>query len=264
MIHPSRPAALLLLLYRYRWLVYELVVRDLTLRYRGSFLGFAWTLLNPVLFMGVYVLVFGVYLNIGIPDYAVFLLSGLLPWTWFATSMAQGTSSILDGRMYVGKTIFPAEVLVVVPVVSNFLNFMLSLPLLLVVAWCFHRPVGLALVELPLIVACEALISTALLFFFATLTVFYRDFQQLVNYIVLLLFYLIPIFYPLARVPDAMRPFVRANPLAEMVLAYQNIFYDGKFSDPWSLAYLIFVSLVLVAAGHATFAKKRESLGEHV
>ena len=83
-------------------MLYELVVRDLVLRYRGSALGFIWTLLNPLLLLGVYTLVFSVYMRAAIPDYTVFLIAGLLPWQWFASSVALGTSSIIDGRMFIG------------------------------------------------------------------------------------------------------------------------------------------------------------------
>src|SRR5215469_3718221 len=99
-------------LYRFRWLLVELVLRDLRLRYRGSVLGFAWTLLNPLFFMAIYTLVFSVYLRVPIPHYPLFLLSGLVPWTWFATAIQQGATAIVDGRLYVGKTTFPTEVLI--------------------------------------------------------------------------------------------------------------------------------------------------------
>ncbi len=201
-------------IFRYRWLVYELITRDLKLRYRGSALGFAWTLLNPLLFMGVYVLVFGVYLKIGIPNYAVFLLSGMLPWVWFSNALLQGTTAIVDGRMYVGKTIFPAEVLVLVPVCSTFVNFLFSLPVLVFVVVLFHGSLGPSLLVLPAIVLVQMIFTVAVLFIVATNNVFYRDFQQLMTYAVMLLFYLTPILYRLSAVPPALRPFVEANPIA--------------------------------------------------
>src|SRR5579884_1526550 len=113
-------------IYRHRWLLYELVVRDLVLRYRGSVLGFLWTLLNPVLFMAVYTLVFSVYLRIGMEHYAVFLIAGLLPWLWFLNSAQIGTGAVVNGAMFVGKTTVPALILVLVPILSNFVNFLLS------------------------------------------------------------------------------------------------------------------------------------------
>lgn len=251
-------------LFRYRWLTYELITRDLKLRYRGSALGFAWTLLNPLLFMGVYVLVFGVYLRIGIPNYALYLLSGLLPWAWFSNALLQGTSAILDGRMYVGKTIFPAEVLVLVPVCSNFVNFLFSLPVLVVVVFLFHGKLGAPLLALPAIVAVQTILTVAVLFFVATLNVFYRDFQQLMTYAVMLLFYLTPIFYQLSAVPPTIRAFVEASPITVLVHSYQQIFYSNEWPDLASFAYLLFAALVLLGLGHAFFKRHKETFGEYL
>ncbi len=250
--------------FRYRWLVYELITRDLKLRYRGSALGFAWTLLNPLLFMGVYVLVFGVYLKIGIPNYAVFLLSGLLPWVWFSNALLQGTSAILDGRMYVGKTIFPAEVLVLVPVCSNFVNFLFSLPVLVVVVAIFHGSLGLPLLVLPAIVVVQMILTVAVLFFLTTFNVFYRDIQQLITYAVMLFFYLTPIFYKLTSVPAALRPFVAASPITVLVRSYQQVFYANEWPDLASFVYLLVVSLALLVLGHAFFKRHKESFGEYL
>ena len=240
------------------------MARDLRLRYRGSALGFAWTLLNPVLFMAVYTLVFGVYLRIGIKSYPVYLLSGLLAWNWFASAIQAGTSAILDGRMYVGKTVFPAEILIFVPIVSNLVNFLISLPFLAVVVLLFHLRLGLPLLILPLLVIVQALLTAGMLFVFATLNVYFRDFQQLVVYVVMLLFYLTPIFYLAESIPLRIRPIVLADPLAVLMLAYQSIFYYDRFPDLAQFIYLAFATMVVFVAGRAVFIRHRESVGEYL
>jgi len=251
-------------IFHYRWLLYELVSRDLKLRYRGSVLGFAWTLLNPLLFMAVYTLVFGVYLRFGIHNYPVFLMSGIMAWQWFATGMQIGTSSIIDGRMYVGKTVFPAELLVIVPVLSNCVNFAFSLPFLIAIVFLFHQHLGAPLLLLPVLMLAQALLMTGLLFFFATLNVFFRDLQQLVQVVLTLLFFLIPIFYAPDVIPAFARSFVLANPIAVLIIGYQHIFYYNDFPNVASLAYVFIVATVLVAAGYAMFAHYREALGEYL
>jgi lipopolysaccharide transport system permease protein len=145
-------------LYRARWLIYELVSRDLRLRYRGSALGFGWTLLNPLLFMGVYILVFGTFLHLGFHNFALYLLSGNLAFLWFSGALNQGTGAILAGRMYVGKTVFPTQVLILVPVLSGAVNFVLSLPILLIADVVFGQHLGWSLVYLPLLMIGEAII----------------------------------------------------------------------------------------------------------
>ena len=265
-LQAANPAAPFLArkLYRYRWLLFELVSRDLKLRYRGSVLGFAWTLLNPLLFMAVYALVFGVYLKIGLHNYAVFLLSGVMAWNWFVSSMVAGTSSILDGRMYVGKTIFPAELLVIVPVLSNWVNFVFSLPVLITIVFVFHQHLGLPLLLLPFIMVLQALFTIGLLFFIATLNVFFRDLQQLIQYILMMLFFLIPIFYSVSLVPAAARPFILANPITMIITAYQHIFYYNDFPNLAGLGLVFLLAIALVVAGYAMFTHYREMLGEYL
>jgi ABC-type polysaccharide/polyol phosphate export permease len=265
-LQAANPAAPFLArkLYRYRWLLYELVSRDLKLRYRGSVLGFAWTLLNPLLFMAVYALVFGVYLRIGVRNFPVFLLSGIMAWGWFVSAMQSGTSSIVDGRMYVGKTVFPAELLVIVPVLSNCVNFVLSLPFLVAIVFAYHQHLGLPLILLPVIMIIQALLTVGLLFFVATLNVFFRDLQQLIQYLLMLLFFLVPIVYSANVIPQSARQFVLGDPIAVIIMAYQHIFYYNTFPNLAGLGLVFVLAIVLVITGYATFAHYREMLGEYL
>ena len=130
-------------IYRYRWLVLELVLRDLRIRYRGSALGLAWTFINPLIFTCIYTLVFGVFLHTDVPNYPVYLLSALLPWTWLSGALQQSTAALVDGRMYVGKTIFPIEILVLVPVLSHGWNFLCSIPMVFLIAALFKVHPGM-------------------------------------------------------------------------------------------------------------------------
>src|SRR6185312_4000007 len=177
-------------LYRFRWLLYELVWRDLVLRYRGSVLGFAWTLLNPLLFMAVYTLVFSVYLKSGVRAYPLFLLSGMIPWLWVSTAIGQAVTSILDGRTFVGKTLLPTELLVIVPVLSNGVNFLITIALLFPISVFLGVNVGWALLFLPLLLAIELCITLGFALLAATVNVFYRDFQQIVNYLIMAFIFL--------------------------------------------------------------------------
>ncbi|HTV92088.1 MAG TPA: ABC transporter permease [Verrucomicrobiae bacterium] len=253
------------LVIRYRWLIYELVLRDLRLRYRGSIIGFAWTMLNPLLFAAVYVLIFGVFLKVGLPHFALYLLAGLLPWNWFAGAVQQGTTSIVDGRSYVGKTIFPTEVLVFVPMLSYAVNFFLSLPLVVVVMLLYHTPLNwTALAFLPLVALIQAVLTLAALFVFSTLNVFYRDFSQLVTYLILLLFYLIPIVYPADRIPPPLHGPLLADPFAIVIVAYQDIFYYSRPPDLSALALAAIAGTLFLAAAYALFDRYKEAMGEFV
>src|SRR5262249_15200381 len=151
-------------------LIGVLVAKQLKLRYRGSVLGFLWTLLNPLVQLLVYTLVFSVYFRVDVDMYPIFLLAGLLPWIWFASSLQQGVTSILDGACPLPRSQFPAEMLPVVTLTSNMVNFLLMLPLVVALLLAF-RAAGPApaLLALPLLIGLEYLLALGLVLILAAL-----------------------------------------------------------------------------------------------
>jgi ABC-type polysaccharide/polyol phosphate export permease len=250
--------------FRLRWLVYELVLRDLRLRYRGSALGFAWTLLNPLLFMAIYTLVFSVYMRENIVNYPAFLLAGIVPWSWLAGALGQGTSSIVDGRMYVGKSLFPTGVLVMVPVVSNGVNFLFSLPVLFLFVLLLHVHLGPSLVVLPLVILIQGTMVLGATLLAATCNVFYRDVQQLIQYIITALFFVTPIFYTPDLVPAKFQFLVAWNPFASLIACYHSILYAGTFPRLYDLAFSLIFSVVLLWIAKTYFEQYKETFSEYV
>jgi lipopolysaccharide transport system permease protein len=251
-------------LYQFRWLVYELVLRNVRLRYRGSLLGFLWTFLNPVLFVGIYTLVFSVFLKAGIHNFALFVLAGMVPYTCFSASVLQGTTSILDGRAYVGKTLFPTIVLTVVPVLTNAVNLALSLPLVVIVAILCHVHVGVNLLFLPVIFILQLLLTQALTTLFATINVFFRDLQELMAYAMSALFFLTPIIYDASRVPERFQPLLTLNPLTPIVEGYQAVLYSGTLPSLSKLGYVAGFTIVALLIANALFLRYREMFSEYV
>src|SRR5918995_4011776 len=128
---------------RYRGLIQSLVARELKARYRGSVLGFFWSFFNPLLLLLVYSFVFNVVLkqrNEYVQPYALFLFCGLLPWTWFATSLTESSGVLIAGGNLIKKVLFPAEVLPIVTVLSNMVHFLLGLPILAAFLIYYRRP----------------------------------------------------------------------------------------------------------------------------
>lgn len=251
-------------LYRFRWLLYELVVRDLRLRYRGSVLGFAWTLLNPLLFMAIYTLVFSVYMRVPIHDYPLYLLSGLVPWTFAQAAIQQSVGAILDGRMYVGKTLFPIELLVVTPVLSNCANFAISLALVVLLSLILGVHASWSLLLLPFLLAVALCMVLALSFLSATANVFYRDVQQLIGYALTALFFMTPIFYAASSVPPRFTFIVTYNPIAALLECFQSILYGGS-APPWGrLAFAAAFAAFALGASIGYFERYRDVFGEYV
>jgi ABC-type polysaccharide/polyol phosphate export permease len=249
-------------LYRHRELIGVLVVRHLKLRYRGSTLGFVWTLLNPLVLMVVYTLVFSVYFRIDIESYPAFLFSGLLPWIWFASSLQQGVTSILDGAGLVTRSQFPAEVLPVVTATASAVNFALTLPLLLGFLIAFDRPLGLPLLFLPVLMAIEYLLVVGLALIAAAVNVFFRDLQHIILHLLTIMQFLTPVFYPVTLVPEPLRPIVFVNPLAVLIAAYHDVLYWNRLPNIPSLLGLLVVACVVLSLATAMFNRYKQTFAE--
>jgi len=240
-------------LYRFRALIWILVLRDLRARYRGSLLGFLWSFLNPLLLMMVYVLVFSVYLRVPMERYAVFLFTGLLPWLWFSSSLGHAAGVIVGSGALVKRILFPAEILPIVSVLANMVNMLLSLPLLLVLQLLLTAGLALAL---------------------AALNVHLRDVEQILGNGLVLLFFLCPILYPVSTVPGSLalgrvltvplRPLYFLNPVAGLVQGYQNIFFFGREPHWIHLGMVTLCAVVALLGGYWVFDRLRDSLAEEV
>ena len=249
-------------LYKHRELVGILVAKQLKLRYRGSGLGFLWTLLNPLLQMCVYTLVFSVYFRLDMEKYPAFLFAGLLPWIWFASSLQQGVTCILDGAGLVTRSQFPAEVLPVVTLTTNTLNFLLTLPLLLVFLLAFRVKLGPALLTLPLLVALEYLLALGPVLILAALNVRFRDLQHIILHLLTVLQFLTPIFYPLSLIPEPLRAWAVLNPLTILFSAFQDVLYFNRL-PPWPpLLGLLVVSCVVLSVAIAMFTRYKPTFAE--
>jgi lipopolysaccharide transport system permease protein len=249
----------------HRALVTALLVRQLKLRYRGSVLGFVWTFLNPLLLMAVYALVFSFYMRIAVPHYALFLLAGLLPWTWFSSSLGEGTNAIVGGSSLVTKSLFPTEILPAVVVLSNMVNFLLSIPLLLLAGWLYGvSPSPLSWVFLVPVIALQCGFTLGLVLALAAFNVHYRDVQHIVANFLLLWFFLTPIVYPATQVPTEMRALLWANPLALFIEAYQAVFVSSSWPKLETLAMLLAYTLASLLVGAKIFDGYRDTFPELV
>jgi ABC-type polysaccharide/polyol phosphate export permease len=261
-------------LYRFRALIATLVVRELRARYRGSFLGFLWSFLNPLLLMLVYVLVFSIYLRVPMEHYAVFLFTGLLPWLWFSSSLGHATGVIVGSGALVKRILFPAEILPLVSVLSNLLNLLLSLPLLFVFLLAFGIRPGAVIAFLPVLLLIQFVLTVGLALPLAAVNVHLRDVEQILSNLLVLLFFLSPILYPVSTVPLTvhvggalsvpLRPLYFLNPIAGLVQGYQNIIFFGREPHWIHLAMVAACAAVAFIGGYWIFDRLRDSLAEEV
>jgi lipopolysaccharide transport system permease protein len=255
---------------RYRGLIQSLVARELKARYRGSVLGFFWSFFNPLLLLLVYTFVFAYVMPPPqlkeISNYPLFLFCGLLPWTWFATSLTESSNVLIAGGNLIKKVMFPAEILPIVTVLSNLVHFLFGLPILVAFLIYFDAPLQLSeLVWFPVVILVQLLLSVALALILSALTVHFRDIKDILANLITLWFFATPIIYYWKFAPDSIRRFLDVNPFTHLAISYQEILYfPGDFGHwKWLLA-LGLGSVLLFFFAYFLFDRLRDSFAEEV
>ena len=217
-----------------------LIAREIKLRYRRSILGIAWSLVTPLVQLGVFTFLFRSVLPLGINNYSSFLFTGLLAWNWFQTALISGTGVIVDNRDLVRRPGFPIGVLPFVTVTTNWIHFVLALPILL--AFLLLNQVNLSpyLLLLPVLFAVQFLFTVGLIYFLAALHVTFRDTQYMLGIVLMLGFYLTPVIYEFSAVPERFRMLYQINPMAVLIGAYRAILLEAR---PPSMLPLILLAL---------------------
>jgi ABC-type polysaccharide/polyol phosphate export permease len=257
-------------LVRYRGLIQSLVARELKARYRGSVLGFFWSFFNPLLLLTVYTFVFKYVLRAerpkAIEPYALFLFCGLLPWTWFSSSLVESANVLISGGNLIKKVLFPAEVLPIVTVLANLVHFCFGLPILAIFLIYFKRPLTLGeLAWFPIVLVVQLTLTLGLAFILSALTVHFRDIKDILGNLLTFWFFATPIIYPMPDSPHLAIGLLNLNPLTHLAISYQEIlFYPGPFGHVRWLLLLWAVSIVVFLVGYWIFDRLRDSFAEEV
>lgn len=252
-------------LYQYRALLWSLTQRELQARYRASILGFLWTFLNPTLQMVVYSVVFDYVVEHRVKAYSYFLFVGLLPWICFSSSLIGGTTSVSERRDLLTKVRFPAQVLPASVVLTHLVNYVLSIPLMFGLGLIYGIfPTWHALLFIPL-VFLQAFLSLSIAYVLSALNVAFRDLQHIVQNLVMLGFFLTPVLWELEGKSEFMKRWLPiANPFANVILAYRDIFYYHRLPPAGPLALVFAFSLVLFAMSSLFFERRREEFAEQI
>lgn len=238
-----------------------MVRRDILGRYRGSFGGSFWTIINPLLLMGTYFFVFGVVLNRGgdsPTDFALYFLAGMLPWLAFNESVGRSPSVMIEHRNFVKKLVFPLETLPVNMVMSGLVSEAFAVALYCIFLGGIRRGLPLSIVWLPALIVPQILLTAGLCWFLAALGVFVRDLGQIIGYILTVWFFVTPICYREDAL-TAHAPWMANNPIAILVRGYHAIFYEGHAPQLGPLWKLTLLSAIIAVLGHAWFYKLRKS-----
>ncbi len=260
-------------LIRHRGLVATLVTRELKARYRGSVLGFFWSLVNPLLLLAVYSFVFGYIIPNrleSIQPYGVFLICGLFVWIWTNTSVLDGTMALISNASLIRKATFPIEILPAVPAFSNLIHLLLSFPIiagaLLIARYNGYAVGGWTVVLVPLLLFFHLVLILGLSLGFAALHVHFKDMRDLLINLFQLLFFLTPILYPLSfvKVPAIAALIKWANPFTALITAYQEALFFGQVPPPMTWLLVVVWAIGLWAIGSWIFARLAPGMAESV
>jgi lipopolysaccharide transport system permease protein len=254
----------LLSIWRNRGLIRVMARRDILGRYRGSFGGSFWTIINPLLLMVTYFFVFGIVLqtrfgpNQSRTGFALYFLAGELPWLAFVEAVGRAPTVLIEHRNFIKKLVFAVETLPVTLVASGLVSELFGIALFLLFLIGIRGGVPASIGWLPLLLIPQILFTAGLCWFIAALGVFVRDLGQIMGYVLTVWFFITPICYP----EDSLRsaaPLFAKNPFYVLVRGYRAVFLDGRAPDFGPLWKLWLLSAAVFILGYAWFYKLRKS-----
>jgi lipopolysaccharide transport system permease protein len=264
--------------WQYRFLLRNLVVRDLKARYKNSVFGVLWSLLNPLAMMVVFTVLFSFMGNDNTRQYSVFVLVGLIPWTFFSGSLMAGTTSVTGNSSLVKKVYFPRELLPLSAVLSNLVNFGIAFIVLVLFLYAFGLGLTLHALWVPVILLIQVVFTLGLTLLLGSLTVFYRDVLMILEVVLLAWFFLTPVFYsleifgPTATLMgvtfDPAQVMRWLNPMASIIDGYRTVLWGTYASDgavSMNPAYLLrtaVTAVIVLVAGYFVFYRLEYQFGE--
>lgn len=265
----ASPIALARGLVRNRDLIVALARREVVGRYRGSFLGLAWSFLHPMLMLAVYTFVFAVVFRSRWPggsgsraEFALLLFTGLLVFNVFAECVTRAPGLILNNVNYVKKVVFPLEVLPVVSLLSALFHMLASMAVWIAFHWIYLGPPPSTALLFPLVLLPLSLLTLGVSWMLASLGVYLRDVGQVVGVITTVMLFMSPVFYAIEVLPEAYWPFMRANPMTTVIEITRDLMVWGRGAEPTAWAALTLGSGFVAWAGYAWFQSTRKGFAD--
>ncbi len=238
-------------------LIKHLTLREIRVRYKQSFLGFFWVILNPFFQMLIMSFIFSQIIkmkNLGIP-YPLFLYAGLLPWVFFVGSLTSAMGVFIEDAQLIKKIYFPREVLILSTLLAKTFDFALSTIIFLLLMFFFHINFTWYMLLFIPIFFIQFLFTYGLALILAAVNLFYRDIQYLINLVLTVLFYVTPVLYAVELFPEKYRWIFKFNPMSVFINAYRQVLFGGKLPNLGSLSIGIIISLVIFVLSYKAFKK---------
>ena len=251
-------------LIQYREFLKSNVKKEIRGKYKGSFLGMLWSFLNPLLSVVVYAIIFPYIMRMQMEHYLIYLITGIIPWTFFTMSINSGMISILVNANIIKKVYFPRIILPIASVTSALVNFLISC--LIILAFVIFSGIGLSfnLLYLPLVVIIQYILLLGITFVLSAIDLYFRDIENIMIFFINMLFYATPILYTPDIFPEKISFIINLNPMAHLINAYRDIFYYKTTPDLLSLGLVGLVSIVILLVGYLIFDRLQKGFAEEV
>lgn len=252
-------------IFDYREMIKTSLHKELRGKYKGSFLGFLWTFLNPLLQLIVYTVVFSYIMKIDIENYYIYLFVALVPWLFFSTSIQGGATSILAQANLIKKIYFPRIIIPISYVLAAFVNMLLTF--VVVFAILFVNGMGInfaAVVYLPIVMLAELLLAMGIAVIASAVTVYIRDLEYIFGIIVMVWMYWTPVFFTVDMIPEKIRAIYYLNPMIYIIDAYRDIFYYQQIPDAMSLLKIVLLGCGSLIIGFWIFIKLQRHFVEEM
>ncbi len=265
-------------LFFYRELLYNLTVKEVKVKYKNSFIGFLWSMVNPVMMLAVYYVAFGIIFRLralGMTRYEFYLLAGILPWNFFSLSLLQSVSAVVNNADLVKKVYFPREVLPLSYIGAASFHFLLQELVLVAFLLIFRVRLSPWIFALPLLLLLQLVFTAGLSFYLSALNVFFRDVRHFTEIALLAWFWITPVVYPISFIQDSFPAWAERiymlNPMAHIVLLWQRITYNSPVNGPQAayfsvegFLYAVALSLFLLLSGYYLFCRLEGRFAEFV
>lgn len=249
---------------QYKHLLFNLVMRDLTVRYKRSVLGFLWTMLNPVLNTIVLAIVFSSVFRFDIKYFVIYLISGLLLWQFFSNSTVMASRCLQGNGPLIKRVYIPKPIFVFSTILSNIVNLGFALVSVLILLPIFGSGFHLALLFLPLPLFIAVMFSTGIAFMLSAAAVFFNDIIEMYQIILLPWMYLTPIIYPLNIIPDKFLPIIKVNPMYYILECFRLPIYMGQIPNTETCLLALICAVVSLLVGYMVFAKLSDTFVYYV
>jgi ABC-type polysaccharide/polyol phosphate export permease len=247
------------------FLLQNLVLKDFRVRYRNMSLGVFWSLLNPLMMMGVLTFVWTrIVPNPTIRHFPVFVLCGLVPYSFFNVAWVSGTLSIVENSGLVKRVPVPREIVPIAAVLSSCLHLGIQILLLLLAVLAFGLGVNIYWLWLPLVWALEIVFVCGLALLTSAINVYIRDMRYVVESVIMVMFWLVPIFYSFENIPKRFAYIYELNPVAALIFSLRSILLHASQPHTSTVLKLTVVSFTVFAIGWVAFRRMKDSFYEHI